>query len=330
MNRYLTAQGFAHAPPLLGDIVRVAEDGTPHTIAIALGFVRNQGDAWSWMLDHLTRALDSRGPSGDAQHSEADTLSDCEGIAASIGRYLGEMHMVLARETTDRAFAPEVADADDAADWAQKTEQRLEKAFGALDHVNEWAREQDRERAKALLAQHRRIGAAVRNLAKSGAGSAMTRTHGDFHLGQVLVASGEAYLIDFEGEPATSIAERRAKTSPLRDVAGLLRSIDYAGAALIDRKDAGAIPIDETQRDQVVEAFRTRASSAFMSAYWNARGSSRGAAERALLDLFLIEKAAYEIAYEVANRPTWIGVPLAGLSALTTRILDKDPGGRDG
>jgi maltose alpha-D-glucosyltransferase / alpha-amylase len=330
MNRYLTAQGFAHAPPLLGDVVHVLEDGTPHTMAIALSFVRNQGDAWSWILDQLTRALDSLGPSGGAQQSEADMLSDCEAIAASIGRCLGEMHMVLARETTDQAFAPQVADADDAADWAQKTEQRLEKAFGALDHLSESARDQDRERAKVLLAQRKRIGAAVSSLAKSGAGSAMTRIHGDFHLGQVLVASGEAYIIDFEGEPATSISERRAKTSPLRDVAGLLRSIDYAGAALIDRKGAGAIPIDEAQRDKVVEVFRTRASSAFMSAYWNARGSGGSAAERALLDLFLIEKAAYEIAYEAANRPTWIGVPLAGLSALTTRILEKESGGRDG
>ena len=85
----------------------------------------------------------------------------------------------------------------------------------------------------------------------------MTRIHGDFHLGQVLVASGDAYIIDFEGEPATSIAERRAKTSPLRDVAGLLRSIDYAGAALIDRKASHGVPINEARRDQLIARIPT-------------------------------------------------------------------------
>ncbi|MGC2080193.1 MAG: maltose alpha-D-glucosyltransferase, partial [Xanthobacteraceae bacterium] len=99
MSRYLTAQGFANAPPLLGDVVQVAQDGTPHTLAVALGFVRNQGDAWTWMLDQLTRALDSLSPN----ESEFDMLSDCEAVAAAIGRRLGEMHAVLARRTGDEA-----------------------------------------------------------------------------------------------------------------------------------------------------------------------------------------------------------------------------------
>jgi maltose alpha-D-glucosyltransferase/alpha-amylase len=157
----------------------------------------------------------------------------------------------------------------------------------------------------------------------------MTRVHGDFHLGQVLVASGDAYIIDFEGEPATSIAERRAKTSPLRDVAGLLRSIDYAGAAVTEGKGLATAPIDAAQRDRLIEEFRTRASRAFLKEYWATRGGG-DVAERTVLGLFLLEKAAYEIAYEAANRPSWIAVPLGGLSRLTKRILDKDSGGRNG
>ncbi len=330
MGRYLTAQGFGHAPPLLGDVVRVAADGTPSTLAVALGFVRNEGDAWSWILDHLTRALDGLAPAEGADASGADLLADCKAVVAAIGRRLGEMHAILAGETSEPAFAPKIAEPKDVAKWVEKTEERLEAAFAAIARLQNWEREQDRERASTLMSQRESIVAAVRSLAKSGAGTLMTRIHGDFHLGQVLVASGDAYIIDFEGEPAASIAERRAKTSPLRDVAGLLRSIDYAGAALIDRKGVGAMPVDAAQRDQFIAQFRTRASSVFLRSYWEATGSNGGAPARALLDLFLIEKAAYEISYEAANRPTWIGVPLAGLTRLATRLIGKDAGGRNG
>jgi maltose alpha-D-glucosyltransferase/alpha-amylase len=154
----------------------------------------------------------------------------------------------------------------------------------------------------------------------------MTRIHGDFHLGQVLVASGDAYLIDFEGEPARPLNERRAKTSPLRDVAGLLRSIDYVAAALIDRRGFGAGPATESQRDQLIGPFRTRVSEAFLQGYRDATGALVAPAEADLLDLFLIEKAAYEFAYEASNRPNWIGVPLAGLLSLAKRIVELVPG----
>jgi maltose alpha-D-glucosyltransferase / alpha-amylase len=325
MSRYLTAAGFAHAPALLGEILQVSGDGTPHALAVVLSFVRNQGDAWSWMLDHLTRALDSL-----AGQSEVDVLTDCEAIAAMIGRRLGEMHAILAGSTSDEAFAPKRADGKDVGSWVRRTEQRLDKAFSAIEHTREWAHEGDATRVQRLLQSRSKLGGAIDNLVQSGVGTLMTRVHGDFHLGQVLVASGEAYIIDFEGEPAASIEQRRAKTSPLRDVAGLVRSIDYAGAALREGKGVAAVPTDEAQRDTLIGTFRRRATQAFLKDYWPARGAPASAADRALLDLFLIEKAAYEIAYEASNRPNWIGVPLAGLSALAARILDRDARGNHG
>jgi maltose alpha-D-glucosyltransferase/alpha-amylase len=318
MSRYLTAAGFTHAPPLLGDIVQVSSEGHSRTLAVALGFVRNQGDAWSWTLDHLTRALDNLAPT-----SSESELSDCEAISGAVGRRLGEMHVALGRETSDQAFALELADEDATEGWAQKTEQRLDKAFDAIAQIRNWANDSDRDRAMTLLNRRGQICRAINTRARSGMGSLTIRIHGDFHLGQVLVASGDVFIIDFEGEPATSIEERRAKTSPLRDVAGLIRSIDYAGAALIEGKGVGVAPVDENQRDRLIAEFRTRATGTFLREYWAARGVIAGAQERALLELFLIEKAAYEIHYEAANRPTWIGVPLAGLSRLTERILDK-------
>ncbi|MGH6673692.1 MAG: maltose alpha-D-glucosyltransferase [Xanthobacteraceae bacterium] len=321
MGRYLTAQGFAHAPPLLGDVVRIGSDGTPHSLAVALGFIRNQGDAWSWTFDQLKRALDRIAAPASSPDIE---LTDLETVMAAIGQHLGEMHAILARETSDEAFAPRRAEADDAAQWRQKIEERLDKALGSIARRETWEREQDRERAQSLLDLRKPMIAAIRRLAENGEGTPMTRIHGDFHLGQVLVASGDVYIIDFEGEPATSIAERRIKTSPLRDVAGLLRSIDYAGATLMDREDTGAVPLDEAQRDQFIARFRRGASQAFLRNYWTASLLRDTPTTRALLDLFLIEKAAYEIAYEAANRPNWIAVPLAGLSRLLSRILEKE------
>jgi maltose alpha-D-glucosyltransferase / alpha-amylase len=325
MGRHLTAQGFTHAPQLLGDVVRIAPDGTPFTLAIAFGFVRNEGNAWSWILDHLTRTIDAHTPSVPSETSETDLLSDCEAVVAAIGRRLGEMHAILMQESSDPAFAPKIADGDDAENWARKSEERIQLAFESIARVQTWEREQDRERAEMLQRQLNSILAAVPTLASFGVGMIMTRVHGDFHLGQVLVADGDAYIIDFEGEPAAPIAERRAKTSPLRDVAGLLRSIDYVGATLSDRKGVGAMPVDEGRRDQLVSQFRTRVSTAFLRAYRDATRIRANAAGRALLDLFLIEKAAYEIAYEAANRPSWIGVPLAGLARLAGRILQRNP-----
>ncbi|MFZ1924120.1 MAG: maltose alpha-D-glucosyltransferase [Xanthobacteraceae bacterium] len=330
MSRFLTKQGFANSPPLFGDVIRIAADGTPATIAVALGFVRHQGDAWSWTLDHLTRALDGMMQAKPAKGNEVELLADCNIVVAAIGRRLGEMHRILAGPADDDAFAPESATAADVTQWTEKIETRVAKAIDAVAGHITWEREQDRERAKTLLGMRSSIVASVRNLAKFGLGALKTRIHGDFHLGQVLVVSGDAFIIDFEGEPATSIKDRRAKDSPLRDVAGLLRSIHYAGATLTDRKGVGAMPIDDSSRDKLIAEFRRQASEAFLRGYWETSGLKRDKASRALLSLFLIEKAAYEISYEAANRPAWLGVPLAGLLSVVERINKDSSGGQNG
>ncbi len=331
MGRYLTAQGFANAPQLFGDLIRIAADGTSFTLAVALGFIRHQGDAWTWTLDHLTRAIDDLATTDPAKTTEADLLADCEAVIAAIGKRLGEMHTVLARQTPEQAFAPKTASANDAKDWARKIDERLRKAFDAIARHNEWEREEDRERAKAILTMQEALLRNVHVLAPSGTDTLMTRIHGDFHLGQVLVAAGEVYIIDFEGEPLTSLAARRAKASPLRDVAGLLRSIGYIAATLLERKGVGAMPVDETRRSELITQFRRRATTAFLRAYWQTSPLRNTLATRALLDLFLVEKAGYEICYEAANRPTWIGVPLAGLARLADRLMESAPhhGGRN-
>jgi maltose alpha-D-glucosyltransferase / alpha-amylase len=139
----------------------------------------------------------------------------------------------------------------------------------------------------------------------------------------VLVSSGDAYIIDFEGEPARPLEERRAKSSPLRDVAGLLRSFDYAVAAASSRAEGPAQ--NAPSKATVLDRFAADVSEAFLAAYREVQAESphlrpTEAGERALLDLFLIEKAAYEICYEAANRPAWIGIPLHGLARIAASI----------
>jgi maltose alpha-D-glucosyltransferase/alpha-amylase len=322
MGRYLSASGFAHGSQFLGDIVRVDAQGNHFTLAIAQGFVQNQGDAWSWLLDHLTRAVDALGTQ-DEGNEKGGLLTDCESLCATIGTRLGEMHRVLSQPTHELAFVPEVATAQDARAWAGAATRRLHGALDVLARREQWERPEDRERATELRAQRKRLKRAIESLARTGVGSAKIRIHGDFHLGQVLVASGDAVIIDFEGEPARPLSERRSKASPLRDVAGLLRSIDYAAAARIEQKGVGAVPVSDEQKNELIDQFRARASHAFLDSYGAAVGSDGGTREQRLLDLFLLEKAAYEIVYEANNRPTWIAVPMAGLATMSARVLDQ-------
>jgi maltose alpha-D-glucosyltransferase/alpha-amylase len=183
--------------------------------------------------------------------------------------------------------------------------------------------------ADRLLARRDQLAAAAHRLALEGVGALRTRVHGDFHLGQVLVVQHDAYLIDFEGEPARPMEQRRAKGSPLRDVAGVLRSFDYAAAAAAPGRSAASPQVEE-RRIALLERFRARASAAFLEAYrdvletaehpWVSRG-----VQADLLDLFLIEKAAYEVRYEAANRPTWLAIPLRGLEAIAARVCGEQP-----
>jgi maltose alpha-D-glucosyltransferase/alpha-amylase len=166
-------------------------------------------------------------------------------------------------------------------------------------------------------------------LAVSAIGTLRTRIHGDFHLGQVLFASGDAYIIDFEGEPAKPLEARRAKSCPVRDVAGLLRSFHYAAAATqISQTSAvattGTVAITGAQAQAASQRFVQVMSAEFLTAYYTVldKVAATQADHEPLLDLFLLEKSAYEICYEAANRPTWLGIPLQGFTEIAARVLN--------
>jgi maltose alpha-D-glucosyltransferase/alpha-amylase len=254
-----------------------------------------------------------------------DAFSPYLGFAAAIGRRLGELHATLAEPTDDPNFAPLPADPAALLGWAAGVKEQLDMAFALLRGPRQWPDEATERMAGWLLSRKDALEAAVDALALGARGALQTRVHGDFHLGQVLVVQSDAFLIDFEGEPARPMEQRRAKGNGLRDAAGLLRSFDYATAAAAMGR-AAASPGMQERRAEMLPRFRERASAAFLAAY---RTVLREAAhpwvapesEAALLDLFLIEKAAYEIRYEAANRPGWLGIPVRGLEEIVRRVV---------
>jgi maltose alpha-D-glucosyltransferase/alpha-amylase len=289
---------------------------------VAQGFIRNQGDGWTWTLNQFERAVDDLAThEADAR---ADKVEDYQTFAATIGRQLAAMHTVLARETDDDAFAPKTADAEDVSRWIGHALGLLNRAFDILATLKTGDNEEDDKAVAALTTNKAALIQALERLTKSGEGGLMTRVHGDFHLGQVLVASGDAYIIDFEGEPGRPLAERRAKTSPLVDVAGLMRSLDYAVATTLDPRIPTSAPLPEATRAKFVKRLRDGAQQAFLDAYRSGVGDLPGLDNLDLLAFFMLEKAAYELLYEASNRPAWLSIPLHGLQRLMTRILGDD------
>jgi maltose alpha-D-glucosyltransferase/alpha-amylase len=315
MGRYLTENGFASTPALLGEVVRVEADGTRHALAIAQAFVRNQGDAWTWTMDLLLRGLSDITGGDEAAAADAASHTDYVRFATLLGRRLGEMHAVLGRPTTDPAFAPVTGTGATAVEFADRVQRQLAAAYNAIAGMEDVdSRLMDSARA-ALFAR-------LPTLADRVEGATLARIHGDLHLGQVLVVNGDVAIIDFEGEPAKPIEIRRGKDHPLRDVAGMIRSFDYAAAMVRRRSQASHAHLADEQVAAFTGSFVERATEAFLAGYHEAIGvSPEHVMDAALLDLFLIEKAAYEVVYEAANRPAWIDVPLHGLARRTRHLL---------
>ena len=331
ISRHLTKIGYANTAPLYGEVVRIDPAGVPHTLCILQGFIDNQGDAWNWALDYLRRTIDDLALAVDADDAvpdpekEAQAIDGYRAMAGIIGRRLGELHVALAAPSDDPAFAPEPATPEQIRAWTEGTQSMLATALDLLAQRVDQLTDDTKELAQSLLDRRDALTAAVAKLVPSDAGALRTRIHGDFHLGQVLVAQGDAYLIDFEGEPARSLDERRQKSSPMRDVAGLLRSYSYASAAAQSTTESAPQQTADRKR-ALFDRFRVYAAESFLGEYRAAVAAAAQplvapASEQGLLDLFLIEKAAYEIRYEAANRPTWLSLPVRGLAALASRML---------
>ncbi len=324
MTRRLSLCGFANAPQLLGEIVRIDPKNTPYTLFIIQSAIPNQGDAWTWVMDNLRRALEDAALEDEAGAASHHTFSLLDQFAATIGKRLGEMHVALSAQTNDPAFTPEAVDDDVVGRWAKDAAEQVERGLNDLEQAKQTLDAERQALADSVLARRDNLLASLPALAKRGRGGLTIRIHGDFHLGQILVSQSDAYLIDFEGEPLRSLEQRRRKTTPLRDVAGFLRSLDYAAASLeLPENDASPQAVRD-RRARLLRRFRRESAAAFLRAYWRsvryAEPLGLGPSKAPLLHLMLMEKAAYEISYEAANRPNWLPIPLRGFAAVANRL----------
>jgi maltose alpha-D-glucosyltransferase / alpha-amylase len=344
MSRFLVERaGFANTPPLLATVeVQMPEGGeaaelpASSALGVLFGFVRNQGDGWTLALDYLLRYLDdalNEAAPGAAPPDRAAALPDPDpdhfflALARQLGLRTAQMHRALAEAGDDDPdFAPEPITREDLARWRQELEEAAGAMLGRLERGRAGLPEPTRELADAVLSVRGRLLETIGHLAPDKAVAVKTRHHGDFHLGQVMAVQNDFYIIDFEGEPGRPMAQRRRKSSPLRDVAGMIRSFDYAATTAV-RQIAEARPAALPRIAALAESWRQRAVSGFHAAYRREmRGSLAYPASklqgRALVDFFTLEKAVYEVEYELANRPLWVAIPLNGI----LRVLAKARG----
>ncbi len=319
LARFLTEVAhYENTPAYLGAAEYVPSSGEPTALAIAFAFVENQGDAWNAVVEGLGRALEDialipeDGEEEDPLWEQLDAFP--LNLATRLGERTAELHCALATPTSDPSFSAEPITGDDLKRWSHTVGEEAERVIEQLEAARDSLSESARDHVDNLLKARNVLKERISAIAKAVPSGAKIRIHGDYHLGQVLVSKDDVVIIDFEGEPGRTLEERREKSSPLRDVAGMLRSLDYAASAAVDQYAAhtGELP------DRVLTAataWRNRAANDFIDAY-KAVAKNTGAypeddrAAESLLDLFLLQKAFYEIAYESANRPAWLSIPL--------------------
>jgi maltose alpha-D-glucosyltransferase/alpha-amylase len=349
MGRFLTEVAkFPRIPPFLGEISFCSPGSEKTTLAMLQGLVPNQGDGWQWFLEEFTgwlarvagKSAPETSPVPDFRSSRQETIQDPAGAestleaAALLGRRTAELHLALSKTSDRPAFAPEPMTAEDLLHDAESIEGRIKSTFdllklklAALDDVSSDAVGLLLSRRPELIRKTRSIVA----LKESGQ---RIRIHGDYHLGQILrtvenakpgAESNDFVLIDFEGEPARPIDERRRKQSPLKDVAGMMRSFAYVAYAAVDHfaaaSDSGKGRAEPNQLTDWAHWWQSTASAQFLRTYSEVAAQNptllpEPGAARTLLAAYLLEKALYEVTYELNHRPAWLRIPLNGILAL--------------
>jgi maltose alpha-D-glucosyltransferase / alpha-amylase len=343
LGEFLGTAGFANTPRLLGSLDYRRDQGAVRTLAVLQEFVENEGDAWELTLDAVgefyeraatvehrpapvdasTRALlrlAAREPQDDNRSMIGSYIEE----ARLLGERTATMHLALAADTEDRAFAREPFTMFYQRSLYQSMRNLAGRVFQVLAGRLPQMRPERRSLAQAVLAQNDVVLDRFRTLIDGKIGGARIRCHGDYHLGQVLWTGNDFYITDFEGEPIRPLSERRLKRSPLRDVAGMLRSFHYAAYAALrnyEERSSGLRPRDRFAAGDWARLWYVHAAAAFVNGYMTTMAGSDllppDPDEMArLLDALLLEKAIYELGYELGNRPDWVDIPLRGVMQL--------------
>jgi maltose alpha-D-glucosyltransferase/alpha-amylase len=316
IGRFLTdVAHFPNCVPLAGVMEHVEKDGSRTTLALLQAYVSNQGDAWNYTLEYVARFLDT-------QRAATELPPDVHGaylaLIQTLGTRTAELHKALATQTGDPAFDPEPARAEDYAEWKRRLQEEVAATFDLLGRRVDQLPAPIATEARAFLERREQVMARVNALALPAGTVLKTRHHGDYHLGQVLISKNDFIITDFEGEPARTLEERRRKHTPLRDVAGMLRSFSYAAAGALAK--AAESPDDINKLGPLAADWEMQARTAFLTAYDEAARAARIYAKREDMEMLLafleLEKALYELRYELNNRPDWVRTPLAGIVRL--------------
>jgi len=324
MGRFLTeVAGFANTPALLGS-VEMFEGKTRSAIAVVHAMIENQGDGWTVTAAYLDRYIDEQRLLTVREGSgRSDEQIPYLRYMSQAGKRVAEMHLALAGSEDVADFAPEPIRPADVAHWINDLVVGAERVFDTLERRRDVLAETDRGLVDRALAEHPVLLSRLNALLPRTIDGLNIRHHGDLHLGQMLIVKDDIFIIDFAGEPRLPLAERRRKAPAARDVASLIRSIDYSATSALERAVRGA-PDEHDKLAAVLAGWRDRAMASFLVAYRAAMSQQKlwpaelSAAER-MLNFFLLERAFCEIEYELAHRPDWLRVPLTGV----LRILSQ-------
>jgi trehalose synthase-fused probable maltokinase len=343
MCGFLTEKAhYQHTPQLLGALEYRGARGLGMTQGILQGFVPNQGDAWQYTMKSISNFYNEVGKSSaEGAVAESQNNAARESIAPfleSVGllaRRTAELHLALASSAAfaEPDFAPEPFDENFQQSFEDTLLELTNRIFGQLRHVQDRLPENAKPKVEKVLASEPEIVERFHAALNRAIRAVRTRIHGDYHLGQVLYTGIDFVIIDFEGEPARPLSERRMKRSPLQDVAGMLRSFHYAAHAPL-LASTGSVNVDYSNREKLngwAEVWTKWVSDRYLEEYLKtARGAEFLPPSReevmALLELHVLEKAVYELGYELNNRPEWVAIPLEGISKTlaSSNLQEKD------